>query len=221
LVVIAIVAILAALLLPALARAKEKARAVHCLSNVRQWAAAFWMYADDFDDFFPYEGQLGSISTGLNLNAWYNVTTVYAGQERLMDLYAHGDPPMGGSQSIFSCPSTARKLSAAPTMTNPYFMYGFNNRMDPNGSRQFKRAEVWQPTDTVTFTENSESRYPSTSGVYTPARHSLRAALGFADGHASLVHTNDYRRSIDEDDAKSDWSGSRTLYWFPFPTAPL
>ena len=53
LVVIAVVGILAALLLPALAKAKESARRTHCASNLRQIALAGWMYADENDDRFP------------------------------------------------------------------------------------------------------------------------------------------------------------------------
>ncbi len=51
LVVIAIIAILAAILFPVFARAREQARQSACLSNTRQWGMAFLMYANDYDDY--------------------------------------------------------------------------------------------------------------------------------------------------------------------------
>src|SRR5215510_8297848 len=53
LVVIAIIAILAAILFPVFAQAREKARAISCLSNTKQLATAGLMYVQDYDETFP------------------------------------------------------------------------------------------------------------------------------------------------------------------------
>ncbi len=53
LVVIAIIAILAAILFPVFAQAREQARKTSCLSNIKQWGTAFQMYGQDYDEKFP------------------------------------------------------------------------------------------------------------------------------------------------------------------------
>jgi prepilin-type N-terminal cleavage/methylation domain-containing protein/prepilin-type processing-associated H-X9-DG protein len=222
LVVIAIIAILAALLLPALAKAKEKAKATECLSNVKQWGYAFWMYGDDNEDFFPYEGSaFDAIDASFNVEAWYNTAPDYASGPALTNLYMSGQHPLPGVKSIFTCPSVRKMPPYAPTKDKPYFMYGFNNRMDPNGPDQFKRSACTKPSETIVFTENSETNFPSTSR-FTPARHDLRANLAFADGHAQPVHTNDYRRTGPEDSNSTlEWNRPRVVYWFPYSGAPV
>ena len=67
LVVIAIIAILASMLLPALAKAKERAKRISCINNLKMQALAFIMYADDFRDTFPTADQ----TTAWKLDALY------------------------------------------------------------------------------------------------------------------------------------------------------
>lgn len=219
LVVIAVIAILAALLFPALSKAKEKARAIKSLSNMKQWVAALHMYSEDYEDYFPYEGNTAdAIDAGLNIDAWFNMVPPYAAQPALKDLYANGNIPLRGHNSIFVCPSTKKPPTAPPSLSDPFFMYGFNNRMDPNGPERFKRTQVVLPSDTVMFTE-SEGQLPW-AAHQTPARHESRANLGFVDGHAEPVHKKDYDRAPAEDDSDEEWNIGRRVYWFPFKGAP-
>jgi prepilin-type N-terminal cleavage/methylation domain-containing protein/prepilin-type processing-associated H-X9-DG protein len=225
LVVIAIIAILAGMLLPALSKAKERAVSIDCLSNMKQWGLAIKMYTDDNQSIFPYEGTTGPLNTAGNLGAWFNLCTPLVAQPRLLDLYLANNIPLPGKKSIFMCPGIKQQPTNAVNITSGYFAYGFNNRMDPNTlAAFFKMEEVLQPADTIIFTENDGTSFPSTSGVYTQARHAGNsgANLSFADGHAGLTRTNDFRRTVAEDnDSVLEWSKNYKVHWYPYSGAPL
>ena len=77
LVVIAIIAILAAMLLPALSKAKDRAMGIACLSNTKQIALGFTMYAGDNGDVFPMPADVVS-----GKPIWYNNNQFYKNADR-------------------------------------------------------------------------------------------------------------------------------------------
>ena len=79
LVVIAIIAILASLLLPALAKSKSKAQGARCMSNMRQWGIATFMYLNDFDDRLPF---FGDLSSDYSKDFWHAKLAPYVARQR-------------------------------------------------------------------------------------------------------------------------------------------
>jgi prepilin-type N-terminal cleavage/methylation domain-containing protein len=124
LVVIAIIAILAAMLLPALARAKQKAQAIHCLNNAKQLALAVITYTGDFVELFPPNPDDGNINTpphewvaGEAGKGWPGSTP----QANTFDQSAIIDPNKSAianyvakSPGIFQCPADPRTGVAPP-----------------------------------------------------------------------------------------------------------
>jgi prepilin-type N-terminal cleavage/methylation domain-containing protein len=181
LVVIAIIAILAAMLLPALAKAKEKARTTQCAANLRQWGLAFRMYADDHDDFLPRRGQ--GIQPLAQINRpedWFNSLPIYFGPASFQQMISNNATPAAHSQSVFICPS-------ADDPGGTYFLpYGMNMNLCPwNLPVQTKFSEVVQPTSVVTMADAQgaySATFPSTRPYSVAARHSSRANLLFLAG---------------------------------------
>ncbi len=146
LVVIAIIAILAALLLPALARARQKANRAACASNLRQWGLALTMYLDENRQFFPlakipngtpgapagynedtpYWSDLATFhAAGQGDDVWYNALPAYVGGQPLWE-YAANPATFVNSRSIFTCATAASQAPEFNLLDRIVFNYGMN-----------------------------------------------------------------------------------------------
>ena len=113
LVVIAIIAILAALLLPALARAKQKAVTINCVSNLKQWGVIWQLYSDDHQGSFSP----GTTSSGFPRGEWVLTLTSYYGKKPNLMLCPAAKMRRGSGAQEVQVPvdSSAAVLNGGPT----------------------------------------------------------------------------------------------------------
>ena len=121
LVVLAIISILAAMLLPALAMAKEKARSIFCVNNLKQIGIAMTLYADDHSDFLVAAEY--NVKNGAKFQeGWPTIlyNHQYLPAEKSPDYYT-----LVSGKSVFRCPSGAPKV----------YSFDPTSRDDPEGAK--------------------------------------------------------------------------------------
>jgi prepilin-type N-terminal cleavage/methylation domain-containing protein/prepilin-type processing-associated H-X9-DG protein len=138
LVVIAIIAILAAILFPVFAKAREKARQTSCLNNVKQLATAFMQYAQDFDEKFPYfwpDNSGGADGWGV---PWWCVTQPYV-----------------KNLQVLWCPSMNHSATGT-YWTWPYYYpnYGMNHYIQYNTSGAGAMGVIKRPAEIVLLADS-------------------------------------------------------------------
>ncbi len=185
LVVIAIIAILAAILFPVFARARENARRTSCLSNVKQMGLGVMQYTQDYDEYYP-PGYLPTSQPSPDGTVWFSGTWFWQ-----QVIY-----PYTKSRQVYFCPS------AVPLPSNyggPYaFNYGANQQLMPSAlagvtnllnmaalqrsSETFMIMDFggYDPHPTQVLVVNGPAAY---GWRYLPGANKVDSSLGCLQGH--------------------------------------
>lgn len=172
LVVIAIIAILAAILFPVFARAREKARQTSCLSNLKQLGLAFMSYTQDYDERMPLAPDAGALSSH-----WWH----------------HSLVPYIRNEQIYKCPSDN-------TLTYAYGYNYRHLRTNASTGAGISIAQIDRPAERYMMMDgrtrlvycvfcwpNPENEGPNGDNWYIRARHNDGANVAFCDGHAKWL----------------------------------
>jgi len=215
LVVIAIISILASILFPVFARARENARRASCMSNLKQIGLGMMMYVQDYDEMYPMLSYIGT-----------DKVVPPAGGTATNNNWIFRLQPYVKSPQLFNCPSSTRSWNGDANAA-AHTSYGANSTFLQSGSA-LAMAAVDKPSQTImlgdtdgpttgaspyTFTQTSYSG--ATPTRWLADRHLDGANIAFADGHVKW-----FKMSRDSACPSTNTSGcpippsvSRGVYW--------
>jgi len=199
LVVIAIISILAAMLLPALSKAREKGRGIACTGQIRQLALAAHMYASDCEDFFPCYGSANSSKSAQTV--WFSTSLKpYLG----IPLNTGWSAPYMANSRPLVCPSKVTAwyrldAKAADGQRDIHYLsYAFSCRLSFQKVSRLKKptdyvlicdGDKW-PFGFMYFNTTADNRAMYGGGVNKVAfnRHLDKLTVAYADGHTGMVY---------------------------------
>lgn len=182
LVVVAIIALLAAIMFPVFANAREKARQSTCASNLRQLATAMTMYSHDNDEVYPWTDHYAGVPSPTY--GYYWQALIY---------------PYVNSSQVYLCPTSDQNADGYnPRMDQPVFdkaTYSINVLAFPDDIGT-PASSIPQPSRLIMLGDSDAGpigppHYLFRFYMYSTGRHSGGCNLAFADGHVkwSLLDT--------------------------------
>jgi prepilin-type N-terminal cleavage/methylation domain-containing protein/prepilin-type processing-associated H-X9-DG protein len=220
LVVIAIIAILAALLLPALVRAKLAARKIQCINNEKQLATTWMLYATDYADWLPANGQNNVEPPSPSLKLWVQGCMAYdedrTNTTYILDTKYAQFASYLQTLKVYDCPTDRHDVLVNGRLLPRVRSYALNayvgtrtdfwdSRLDATFSVFRKHAEISSklPGGTITFIDvYGDSLCWPYFGVYMTrdsffnfpnSSHSRGGVVSFADGHTDYHRWRDQR----------------------------
>ncbi len=191
LVVTAIIAILAGMLLPALNAAREKAKAVHCLNQLKGLGTVSMLYVAESKDFFPmlYESTAGTWNAVLARNNYIPPQNVTVGKSSM--LVCAGAPPTTYSTAYRTYGRWNNNGKPLFLKGNDVTLYSSKTYSAGLGFRKFSPASAPFYADTLNKADTPASQTYNWTNESNDAlihlRHSNRGNICFFDGHAAAI----------------------------------
>jgi len=212
--VIAIIAVCAALLLPALGKAKQKVKGTTCLSNLKQWGLATQLYVGDNRDYLPKEGKPTPLESDLSnpdYQAWYVLLPETMKLPRYADMPWRKDPSAAVGRSVWICPSNSRRV--VPPSIN-LFHYAMNEGFNGTGAKNRSPIRMSfipvNPTSVVWLFDNGQKPALGDGGSVTNVHGG--ANFCFLDGHSQQHSSAAYWNGT-----ASGITNNPELVWNAFP----
>ena len=237
LVVIAIIAILASMLLPALSKAREKARAISCTNNLKQMQLGNLLYGNDYDDFLPPI----RFDVGEGFFGWFCYNPIVPGTPMKYEEWLEKDPfteledgkaDKSSWHKVLLCPS-------CPTSERVIGNISYECSLGMSYDKDWKAAGLdwskacdWHrissikyPAIHINFLDGSRSKPIDSKWFWTHPdwvvekrdyyfRHGRQLNFSATDGH---VETMDYQKAItyNPGPTPAGWYVHTDYYWFP------
>ena len=199
LVVIAIIAILAAILFPVFAQAREKARQTSCMSNIKQIGTAMMMYVQDSDETLPRAFSGGTTAApgrdwSTDLIPYIKLGSTQEAVQVNSALAATRPDLFTAAQPFYQCPSKAESRDTRGFRRG----YGYNNWLCSGTGVTL--GDLKAPAEHLAFGELYGEvdricpfKWPTDARFVPEARHNKGLNIAFCDGHAKWVQGTDPR----------------------------
>ncbi|MES2462588.1 MAG: DUF1559 domain-containing protein [Armatimonadota bacterium] len=221
LVVIAIIAILASILFPVFAQAREKARQTACLSNLKQWGGGLMQYIQDYDETFPSQ-QFGGENSGVTGGApevnWVGVLQPYVENQKIANA-GNRDANNRAASKIGVCPSHLIGVRIAETATRPEvtMSYGFAEWAVGSRDARWGTGATRASADPKSFRPLAEFTNPASTIVLAEIGNAFSQATVYpVDNDANVVQWG-YGTPRAAGDFTNPAAGTREPAWNTIP----